>query len=71
MAAADENALLLRSLGGDGRAFGELICVHQRALFNVALRMLGNAEDARDVTQAAFVKAYRNLATFDHRYRFF
>ena len=40
-------------------------------MYTVALRMVGNAEDARDVTQDAFVKAYRQLATFDIRYRFF
>jgi RNA polymerase sigma-70 factor (ECF subfamily) len=40
-------------------------------LYTVALRMLGNSEDARDATQDAFVKAYRGLSTFDPSYRFF
>ncbi len=44
---------------------------YQRGLFNVALRMLGNYEDARDATQAAFIKAYEHLDTFDRDQRFF
>jgi RNA polymerase sigma-70 factor, ECF subfamily len=60
-----------RCLGGDGGAFGQLIDRHQRVLFNVALRMVGNREDARDITQTVFLKAYQNLGTFDRRHRFF
>ena len=44
---------------------------YQGVLFNLALRMVGDPEDARDVTQTAFVKAYSKLATFDRRNRFF
>jgi RNA polymerase sigma-70 factor, ECF subfamily len=40
-------------------------------LFNVAMRMLGNYEDARDATQIAFVKAYEHLDSFDRGQRFF
>lgn len=40
-------------------------------LFNLAMRTVGNFDDAEDVTQSAFVKAYRNLATYDPRHRFF
>jgi RNA polymerase sigma-70 factor (ECF subfamily) len=40
-------------------------------MFTVALRMLGNREDAKDATQEAFVKAYSRLATFDPAYRFY
>lgn len=42
-----------------------------KAVFNLALRMSGDREDARDVTQVVFVKAYEKLATFDGRSRFF
>jgi RNA polymerase sigma-70 factor (ECF subfamily) len=63
--------LVARCLEGDVEAFEPLVRRHQRALFNVALRMLGDREDARDVTQEAFLKAYRKLATFDPSYRFF
>lgn len=42
-----------------------------RPVFNLALRMLGDREDARDLTQVVFVKAYQKLGTFDGRSRFF
>jgi RNA polymerase sigma-70 factor (ECF subfamily) len=60
-----------RCLQGDGGAFGELIDRHQRVLFNVSLRMVGNREDALDITQTVFLKAYQNLDTFDRRHKFF
>ncbi len=48
-----------------------LVTRYQKVMYTVALRMLGNSEDARDATQDAFVKAYQHLATFDSRYRFY
>ncbi|HXL14665.1 MAG TPA: sigma-70 family RNA polymerase sigma factor [Methylomirabilota bacterium] len=66
-----EEALLSRCLGGDGGAFGQLIDRHQRVLFNVSLRMVGNREDALDITQTVFLKAYENLSSFDRRHKFF
>jgi RNA polymerase sigma-70 factor (ECF subfamily) len=71
MAAEDEETLVLRSLAGDRRAFGELVSTHQHVLFNVALRMLNDREDARDVTQTAFLKAWQKLHTYDRRNKFF
>lgn len=44
---------------------------YQKPLFNVALRMLGNVEDAEDVTQTVFLNAFRKLRTYDPKYRFF
>jgi len=64
-------ALVARCLEGDVEAFDPLVRRYERVLFNVAGRMLGDREDARDVTQEAFLKAYQKLATFDPRYRFF
>src|SRR5258706_14703991 len=66
-----EATLLDRCLGGDGGAFGQLIDRYQRVLFNVSLRMVGNREDARDITQTVFLKAYENLGSFDRKHRFF
>jgi RNA polymerase sigma-70 factor, ECF subfamily len=71
MSSDDEADLIARSRGGDGRAYGVLIERHQRVLFNVALRMVGNYEDARDLTQIVFIKAYENLGRFDTRHRYF
>jgi RNA polymerase sigma-70 factor (ECF subfamily) len=67
----DENHLVHRCLEGDGGAFGQLIDRYQRVLFNVSLRMVGNREDALDITQTVFLKAYENLGRFDRRHKFF
>ena len=67
----EDLALVRQSLAGDPEAFGVLVTRYQRVMYTVALRMLGNSEDARDATQDAFVKAYQRLATFDTRYRFY
>ena len=71
MDGAREADLVSRSLDGDADAYGELVTMHQRVLYNVALRMTGNREDAQDVTQIAFIKAYRSLASFDRSRKFF
>jgi RNA polymerase sigma-70 factor (ECF subfamily) len=67
----DDAPLVERSVGGELEAFEILVGRYQRVLFKVALRMLGDYEDASDATQAAFIKAYQNLRSFDPRFRFF
>ena len=44
---------------------------YQRSVFNVALRMLGNVQDAEDVTQTVFGNAFAELDSYDPKYRFF
>jgi RNA polymerase sigma-70 factor (ECF subfamily) len=67
----EEDALVAAARAGDTRAFGALVDAYGRAVFNLALRMVGNREDARDLSQMVFVKAYQKLETFDGRSRFF
>jgi RNA polymerase sigma-70 factor (ECF subfamily) len=67
----DEEALVERSQTGDRDAFGELVRRLERPLFNVALRILSDREEARDATQTAFVKAWTHLDHFDRHHRFF
>ena len=67
----DEAELIERASRGDHGAFGALVDAHGRVVYNVALRMVRNAEDARDISQIVFVKAYEKLGTFDRRSRFF
>ncbi len=62
---------MARCLAGEVDAFEPLVLRYQRPLYNVALRMLGDREEARDVVQDAFLKAYEKLSSFDPRYRFF
>jgi RNA polymerase sigma-70 factor (ECF subfamily) len=72
-AASDEQdrTLVRQYLAGDRDAASGLVDRYQKPLFNVALRMLGNAQDAEDVTQTVFLNAFVKLATYDPRYRFF
>jgi RNA polymerase sigma-70 factor (ECF subfamily) len=69
--AEDDAGLARRCQQGDAGAFEELVLRYQRLFFTVALRFLGNAEDANDATQNAFVKAYERLGTYDPEYRIF
>jgi len=63
--------LVQACLSGDHTAFGVLVDTYEDKLYNVALRITGSRDDAMDVTQSAFVKAYEKLNTFDPSYRFF
>jgi RNA polymerase sigma-70 factor (ECF subfamily) len=67
----DEAALVRRCLTGDAEAFEPIVRAYQAPLFNVALRMLGTPEDARDATQTAFVRAYEHLDSYDPAHKFF
>jgi RNA polymerase sigma-70 factor (ECF subfamily) len=67
----DERNLIQRCLDGDASAFEPLVERYHRPLFRVAARMLGDREEARDVTQTAFLKAYVSLASCDAERRFF
>ncbi|HVF39048.1 MAG TPA: sigma-70 family RNA polymerase sigma factor [Gemmatimonadaceae bacterium] len=72
--AADDDldrALVRRYLDGERAAGDELVNRFHRSVFNVALRMLGNVQDAEDVTQTTFGNAFAALDTYDPKYRFF
>jgi RNA polymerase sigma-70 factor (ECF subfamily) len=56
--------LVKRYLSGDAGAFGTLVERHERRMYNLALRMTGREEDARDATQDAFLTALRKLSSF-------
>ena len=55
---------------GDADAFRVLVERHSRALFRVAFRMTGNQQDAEDVVQESFLRAFKQLAKFDERASF-
>ena len=57
----DDEALLERARRGDRDAFGELVVRHQDGLYTMAVRILGRPEDAADVVQETFLRAYDNL----------
>jgi RNA polymerase sigma-70 factor (ECF subfamily) len=59
-----DEALLAAHLRGDPRAFDELVGRHERRIYGLCLRILGNREDAEDATQEAFLAALRKAASF-------
>jgi len=67
----DDDALVARCLDGDQAAFEQLVERYQRLLFTVAIRIVGDYDEASDATQNALVNAYQKLHTFDRNRRFF
>lgn len=59
-----EKSLIHKSQQGDIESFEMLIKEHQKLVFNIAYRMLGNMEDAKDAAQEIFIKAYKSLHNF-------
>lgn len=59
-----ETELLSRARGGDHNAFDELVLTYSHKLFRAAYALLGNKQDAEEVVQDAFVRAWRALASF-------
>ena len=53
--------------GGDGNAFQSLVERHSKYVFHVAYRLTGSSQDAEDVVQETFLKAYRQLSRFEAR----
>jgi len=62
--ALTDDALIASALAGSGDAFGTLVERYERAVYHLAYRTLRDAEEAKDATQEAFMKAYRALNTF-------
>lgn len=66
----DESLLIDRARDGDEPAFRELVERYQGAIFNLAYRMLGDAEEAEDAAQEIFLRVYRQLARYDDSRKF-
>ena len=61
----DEKALLERARSGDRDAFADLVRATQQLVYNLALRMLKNEEDALDASQEAYLRAWMGLGDFE------
>jgi RNA polymerase sigma-70 factor, ECF subfamily len=66
-----DEALLARYMRGDRDAFAMLVVRYQKPLYNAAFWVLRNAEDARDVTQNAFLRVAERCDDYDPKYKFF
>ena len=60
----DEKLLIEQAQSGDREAFEQLVRRHDRDILRLAFHMLGNREEAREVFQETFLKAYRSLSRF-------
>ena len=67
----EDSALAARALAGDNHSFELLVQKYYKVLFNGALRMVNDSEDARDIAQITFMKAYQKLSTYKPEYKFF
>ena len=66
----DEKEIIQRVISGDKNAFEDLVLANQNNVYNLALKMTRNEDDALDISQEAFIKAYRQLDSFRGDSRF-
>lgn len=67
----EDNNLVSRCLNGDTEAFDTLVEKYYKIIFRLARKMLKNYDDAEEITQSVFVKAYENLNKYNPKYKFF
>ncbi len=66
-----DNELISEVLNNKAENYKELILRYQKPVFNLVIRMVRNYDEAKDITQNIFIKAYYNLATFNFEHKFF
>jgi RNA polymerase sigma-70 factor (ECF subfamily) len=66
-----EAEIVAKVLKGDRQAYALLVEEYKSPIYNLAYRMIGNSEDADDLTQETFIRAYINLWRFDPKRKFF
>jgi RNA polymerase sigma-70 factor (ECF subfamily) len=62
-----DRSAVAQVVAGDGNAFQSLVERHSKYVFHVAFRLTGSSQDAEDVVQETFLKAYRQLSRFEAR----
>jgi RNA polymerase sigma-70 factor, ECF subfamily len=67
----DDRRLVRRCREGDRGACEQLVVRYQKPVYNAALRLLHHPEDARDVAQTTFLKAFEHLADYDPAFKFY
>lgn len=67
----DDQILVKESLNGNKRAFEEIVGKYYKIIFRLAYRILRNYDDAEEITQSTFVKAYENLSSYNSKFKFF
>lgn len=67
----DESTLVRRAKSGDYEAFEKLVGLYEDRIYRLGMNITGNPEDAEDVLQEAFLKAFQNLSSFREDSRFY
>jgi RNA polymerase sigma-70 factor, ECF subfamily len=67
---ADEAAVIAHARRGDTNAFGRLVQCYQSSVYNLAFRMLGDGSEAEDAAQETFLRAYRQLGSYQPARKF-
>lgn len=67
---SEEKELIARARSGDVKAFEELILAYQKIVFNIAVHFTGDYEEARDISQQAFVKVFNSIKSFQGKAAF-
>ncbi len=71
MSTLSDAKIVEQCLRGDWQEFAVLVDRYERTLFNAAYRIVGSRDEAADITQQTFVKAYENLRNFNPEFKFF
>ncbi len=66
----EDKAYIAKAKAGDMAAFELLVQQYEKIVYNVTLRMMNHSEDAKDISQEVWIKAYRSIANFDERAAF-
>jgi RNA polymerase sigma-70 factor (ECF subfamily) len=67
----DDRELIIRCRKGERRAYGELVERYEKVVYNVAYRLLGNRNDAEDVSQTVFLRIAERLDDYNPKFKFF
>lgn len=66
----DDSVLIKKALAGDQAAYRKLVARHKQAVFHIVYKMVHNREEADDLVQETFMKAFASLATYREEFRF-
>jgi len=66
----DDNHYIERVLNGDTAAYASLVAKHKNLVFSIALKILNNREDAEEIAQDSFLKAFQSLKSFERKSKF-
>jgi len=67
----EEAELIKRVQSGESHAFDLLVVTYQQRIYFTVIRIVSDPDDANDIVQEAFIKAYKNLSSFKEGYRFY